>query len=198
MTNSIISPLGWRFQRCRRHEHCPRGLHRSWAQHNHVWGGFRIRLILVDHLRHLLIDYINHLANTCQVREVDSSSDPMFPGSDAGQELVLHTLEQIPEDERLQNTNTQIRFYICFSLVYFCTFLYISWICTYGISGHRISKAGAKKRRGRPPKFQISEIGEDGRKWYSCRWLLSSLFHPPNFENLYKKNLQCVWTEVWR
>ena len=32
----------------------------------------------------------------------------MFPGSDAGQELVLHTLEQIPEDERLQNTNTQI------------------------------------------------------------------------------------------
>ena len=29
----------------------------------------------------------------------------MFPGSDAGQELVLHTLEQIPEDERLQKTN---------------------------------------------------------------------------------------------
>ena len=25
-----------------------------------------------------------------------------------------------------------------------------------------------KKRRGRPPKFQISEIGLDGRKWYSC------------------------------
>ena len=34
------------------------------------------------------------------MREVDSSSDPMFP--DAGQELVLHTLEQIPEDERFQ------------------------------------------------------------------------------------------------
>ena len=35
-----------------------------------------------------------------QVREVDSSSDPMFPGSEGGQELVLHTLEQIPEEER--------------------------------------------------------------------------------------------------
>ena len=32
----------------------------------------------------------------------------------------------------------------------------------------RVSKAPVKKRRGRPPKFQISEIGEDGRKWYSC------------------------------
>ena len=53
--------------------------------------------------------------------------------------------------------------------------LFFSWISTHGMCGHRISKAGAKKRRGRPPKFQISEIGEDGRKWYSCRWLLSSL-----------------------
>ena len=26
----------------------------------------------------------------------------MFPGSDQGQELVLHTLEQIPEEERLK------------------------------------------------------------------------------------------------
>ena len=29
-------------------------------------------------------------------------------------------------------------------------------------------KASLKKRRGRPPKFQVSEIGIDGRKWYSC------------------------------
>jgi len=33
---------------------------------------------------------------------------------------------------------------------------------------NRVSKAALKKRRGRPPKFQISEIGQDGRKWYSC------------------------------
>jgi len=30
------------------------------------------------------------------------------------------------------------------------------------------NKSVLKKRRGRPPKFQISEIGQDGRKWYSC------------------------------
>ena len=29
-------------------------------------------------------------------------------------------------------------------------------------------KAAMKKRRGRPPKFQVSEIGIDGKKWYSC------------------------------
>jgi len=46
--------------------------------------------------------FIDHEPSTItyEVREVDSSSDPMFPGSEAGQELVLHTLEQIPEDER--------------------------------------------------------------------------------------------------
>ena len=31
------------------------------------------------------------------------------------------------------------------------------------------SKKGVlKKRRGRPPKFQVSEIGNDGKKWYAC------------------------------
>ena len=31
------------------------------------------------------------------------------------------------------------------------------------------SKRGVlKKRRGRPPKFQVSEIGNDGKKWYAC------------------------------
>jgi len=29
-------------------------------------------------------------------------------------------------------------------------------------------KTAMKKRRGRPPKFQVSEIGIDGKKWYSC------------------------------
>ena len=29
-------------------------------------------------------------------------------------------------------------------------------------------KSAMKKRRGRPPKFQVSEIGIDGKKWYSC------------------------------
>ena len=29
-------------------------------------------------------------------------------------------------------------------------------------------KGAMKKRRGRPPKFQVSEIGIDGKKWYSC------------------------------
>ena len=32
--------LGWWFQRCRGHEHCPRGLHWPWAKYDHVWGGF--------------------------------------------------------------------------------------------------------------------------------------------------------------
>ena len=29
-------------------------------------------------------------------------------------------------------------------------------------------KSVLKKRRGRPPKFQVSEIGNDGKKWYAC------------------------------
>lgn len=36
------------------------------------------------------------------------------------------------------------------------------------VDNNRVAKAALKKRRGRPPKFQISEIGQDGRKWYSC------------------------------
>ena len=35
--------LGWWFQRCRGHEHCPRGLHWPWAKYDHVWGGFSTR-----------------------------------------------------------------------------------------------------------------------------------------------------------
>lgn len=38
----------------------------------------------------------------------------------------------------------------------------------YSKIDNRVAKAALKKRRGRPPKFQISEIGQDGRKWYSC------------------------------
>ena len=30
------------------------------------------------------------------------------------------------------------------------------------------TKNGFKKRRGRPPKFQVSEVGVDGRKYYAC------------------------------
>ena len=60
-----------------------------------------VAIILIEYVIHLLIEYLILLI-MLQVREVDSSSDPMFPGSDAGQELVLHTLEQIPEDERFQ------------------------------------------------------------------------------------------------
>ena len=37
-----------------------------------------------------------------------------------------------------------------------------------GESSSRVSKTALKKRRGRPPKFQVSEIGADGKKWYSC------------------------------
>ena len=37
-----------------------------------------------------------------------------------------------------------------------------------GDSSTRVGKAAMKKRRGRPPKFQVSEIGADGKKWYSC------------------------------
>ena len=65
------------------------------------WVAIIFRLIFIEYLIHLIIEYVIHLI-MLQVREVDSSSDPMFPGSDAGQELVLHTLEQIPEDERFQ------------------------------------------------------------------------------------------------
>ena len=68
------------------------------------WVANIFRLILIDYLTHHLVHLPIHLIHLImlQVREVDSSSDPMFPGSDAGQELVLHTLEQIPEDERFQ------------------------------------------------------------------------------------------------
>ena len=65
------------------------------------WVAIIFRLIFIEYLIPLIIEYVIHLI-MLQVREVDSSSDPMFPGSDAGQELVLHTLEQIPEDERFQ------------------------------------------------------------------------------------------------
>ena len=41
---------------------------------------------------------------------------------------------------------------------------------------NRVAKAALKKRRGRPPKFQISEIGQDGRKWYSCNMLVGTLW----------------------
>ena len=37
-----------------------------------------------------------------------------------------------------------------------------------GESSSRVGKAAMKKRRGRPPKFQVSEVGADGKKWYSC------------------------------
>ena len=53
-------------------------------------------------------------------------------------------------------------------------YIYIIYAIKYQFC--RVSKASAKKRRGRPPKFQISEIGEDGRKWYSCRWPLRLYF----------------------
>ena len=65
----------------------------SLAQSHMRW----VAIILIEYVIQLLI-----LLIMLQVREVDSSSDPMFPGGDAGQELVLHTLEQIPEDERFQ------------------------------------------------------------------------------------------------
>jgi len=31
-----------------------------------------------------------------------------------------------------------------------------------------IKRPPVKKRRGRPPKFEVSEIGMDGKKWYAC------------------------------
>ena len=125
--SNMILP-GWWFQRRRWHEHCPRGLHRPWAKYDHVWGGFSTQYKTRNHGNVFCLQ--NKRILWFQVREVDSSSDPMFPGGDcpagqvwflfldkikinkkinnsqsncpAKQELVLHTLEQIPEDERFE------------------------------------------------------------------------------------------------
>ena len=136
------------------------------------------RLIPIDNLIHLLIDYLIHLPINGRCEKLILARTQCSLAA-----MLAKNLFSTPSNRFLRTRGYKIQIHkLGFTSVFrqsiFMHFFYISiwfsWISNHGICDHRISKAGAKKRRGRPPKFQISEIGEDGRKWYSCRWLLSS------------------------
>jgi len=90
---------------------------------------------------------------TYEVRNIEDV--PVFNYSEPQNLISSHKIETVVEDGELSLENVEE------AIVYEERQFYTN-------IDNRVSRAALKKRRGRPPKFQISEIGQDGRKWYSC------------------------------